>query len=214
VQNIYIIQLFDKSMALDDNLFHSNHGLFVLIHGPMFSGKTEELVAALSRAQNYAKLNVQAFKPIIDHRYGENNIVTHNGVHFPAIEVKDSKECYKHLNSNIQVIGIDEVQFFDEGIIDFILEQRKNKKIVIAEGLFADYKQEPFRLGKSTKTMADLLVHANYAIQKTAFCFACGKPALYTMRLAASSELVLIGGAKDYVAACPDHYALPDLNKK
>jgi len=201
-------------MHLDDNLFHSNYGLIVIIHGSMFSGKTEELVAALYRAERYAKLNVQAFKPIIDHRYGENKISTHNGLSFPAIEVKNTKDICNFLKKDTNVIGVDEAQFFDEEIIDFCLEQRADNKIILVEGLLSDYSRKPFKFANSEKTMADLLVHANYTIQKTAFCFKCGKTALYTMRKTASSELVLIGGAGDYVAACPDCYSLPDLSKK
>jgi thymidine kinase len=191
---------------MDDNILHSNYGIFVLIHGSMFSGKTEELVSTLYRAEKFAKRNVQAFKPVIDHRYGINAIKTHEGLSYPAVEVNNASEIYGLLKPNVDVIGIEEIQFLDDKIIDFCIEQRANGKIVLAAGLLSDFETKLFKFKDSEKNMGDLLAHANYSIQKTAFCFMCGKPALYTMRKTESKDLVVIGGAEAYVASCPEHH--------
>jgi thymidine kinase len=199
-----------KTMDLDDNMFHLPYGWDALIYGSMFSGKTELLVTTLRRVKNYSGLRVQVFKPVIDNRYGENVVSTHDGINIPAIQVYSVAEMKSLIKKDTQVIGVSETQFFDDAIIEFCEEEKALGRKILLEGLVLDYKKEPFQfINKSGRTMQDLLSHV-YPVLKTAMCYKCGKPAMYTMRISHSKELVLIGDKKDYCAACDEHHKIPE----
>ena len=197
-------------MGLEESAFHLNSGWIALISGPMFSGKSADLINYLERASKYARLEVQAFKPLLDKRYGQEKIISHSGSIYQALEVENTEGIIKNLKKSTQVIGISETQFLDDQIIDFCLEQREKNKKLILEGLTTDYKKEPFRFKNSDKNMFDLLIHVEYHILKTAFCDQCGKTAIYTVRNVKSDEQVLVGGKGAYSAACHLHYKLPE----
>lgn len=197
-------------MDLDDNHFHLNYGWAALIYGSMFSGKTEKLVTTLRRVDKYSGLKVQVFKPVIDNRYGENIVSTHDGISIPAIQVQSVAEMRSLLRKDTQVVGVSETQFLDDGIIEFCSEQKMLGRKIVLEGLVLDYRKEPFRFANGfTRTMLDLLAHS-YPIPMTAMCYECGKPAFYTMRKTSSKELVLIGDKSTYCAACWDHHKIPE----
>jgi thymidine kinase len=194
---------------IDDNLFHLPYGWLAMISGPMFSGKSEELITTLRRADIYARLKVQAFKPVIDNRYGQRMIISHDNLIYPAVEVEDINEIQSKLDDSTQLIGISEGQFLDDKIIEFCIEQKlKNKKIIV-EGLTTDFRKEAFKFKNSEKTMMDLLRYVEYHFLKTAFCYKCGKPAIYTMRKIHSKEQVFVGGKESYAAACEIHHQIP-----
>jgi len=197
---------------IPDDMFNVPYGWAALIHGPMFSGKTGELVRVLNRAEEYARLRVQAFKPVIDDRYGKGVISTHKGVSFSATEVQNTQDIIDRLNPSTQVIGISEIQFLDDKIVEFCKTQRLNHKMIIMEGLVLDYKQAPFLFKNSNRSVLELLGQV-YSVQRTAIC-GCGKqPAIYTMRTVASKEQVLVGGTDSYVAACPGCHKIPEDTK-
>jgi thymidine kinase len=197
-------------MDFDDNAFHLNQGWIAFVWGSMFSGKTEKTINLLRRADQYAKLQVQAFKWVKDDRYGTGFISTHDGITYPATEVGDVGDLTAKLNPQVQLIGITETQFYSEKIIDFCLEQRARGRKLIVEGLLTDFRREKFKFRQpSTKDMSDLLAHADYALLQKAFCYNCGQTAIYTMRLVPSPELVLIGGKDSYAAACARCHKIP-----
>ncbi len=179
----------------------------------MFSGKTEEFVQLLNNAEKYGKLNVRAFKPKRDKRYGTDVITSHLKSKYPAYNVRDVKEIERILKEKDQVkfvnlIGISETLFLDDRIIDFCLEQRQNGRKIILEGLVFDYKSKPFNFKNSEKTMCNLLAHVDYPIHKTGFCTDCGNPAIYTKRKTESKKQVLVGGEKEYKSNCSKCYKL------
>src|SRR3712207_312963 len=120
-----------------------NHGYIEVVIGPMYSGKSEELIRRLKRAR-IAKQNVVVFKPIIDDRYSKEDVVSHSGYTINAIPIKDSSEMMDYINDDTQVVGIDEVQFFDDKIVDEAIKLADNGVRVIAAGLDMDFKGEPF----------------------------------------------------------------------
>lgn len=201
-------------MTIDDRVLHSPDGWIAYIYGPMFSGKTDKLVHYLSRAKDYAGLQVQAFKPVIDQRYGAG-IKAHNGVSFPATDVNESKEIYDQLRASTQVIGISESQFLDSGTIELALSLRRQNKKVFIEGLLFDFRHESFPLKyqddfEGTRlTSIEFLKISDYHLLNTALCEDCGRPALYTRRNKSSGEQVLVGGKGDYSATCRIHHRLP-----
>jgi thymidine kinase len=195
-----------------DHVLRSHRGWIALVYGPMFAKKSTVLIDELHRAETHAKLNVQAFKPVIDNRYGNRYIVSHDGLKFPATEVKGTSGIVAKLDSAVEVIGISESQFFDPELIDFCLEQRQYGRKIILEGLLTDFRKKPFPFKGSRKTMTDLLVHVDFPIPRIAFCYSCGEPAMYTMRTVASKAQVLVGGKDAYVAACYKHHQIPKLD--
>ena len=173
---------------------HKNSGWIEIICGPMFSGKTEELIRRLVRAQ-YAKQKVAIFKPKTDDRYSDDYIVSHNKRKIKSIIVESSAEIYK-LKDSADVFGIDEAQFFDNGIIDIANKlAREDKRIVIA-GLDKDYK------GKSFGPIHQLLVDAEYVSKVNAICISCGDPASFSQRISSEKDLVVVGETDKYEARC------------
>jgi len=178
-----------------------NTGWIEVITGCMFSGKTEELIRRLRRAQ-IAKQKVKIFKPRIDARYSENSIVSHNEQSLPSILIDDIIEVLKH-SDDAQVIGIDEAQFFNEGIVHICnLLASKGKRVIVA-GLDMDYTGKPF------EPMPQLLAIAEYITKQHAICVVCGNPADKTQRKTTESERVIVGAANIYEARCRKCHYIP-----
>ncbi len=177
-------------------------GWIEVIAGCMFSGKTEELIRRLRRAQ-IAKQNVKIFKPKIDTRYSTTAIVSHSDQFLPSILISDINEILKHSDS-AHVIGIDEAQFFSNDIIDICNKLANEGKRVIVAGLDQDYKGVPF------EPMPHLLAIAEYITKTLAICVVCGNPADKTQRKTKSSERVIVGASDIYEARCRKCHYIPD----
>ena len=169
-------------------------GWIEVICGSMFSGKTEELIRRLRRAQ-IAKQRVSIFKPKIDVRYSEDHIVSHNQQKIPSQTVEKAEDILR-LAGNAQVLGIDEAQFFDNTLVGVCRKLAGMGKRVIVAGLDKDYRGEPF------EPIPQLLCEAEYITKTLAICMKCGGPANYTQRLTKSSERVLLGATDTYEARC------------
>ena len=176
-------------------------GWIEVIAGCMFSGKTEELIRRLRRAQ-IAKQNVKIFKPKIDTRYSDSDIVSHSEQSLPSILISDINEVLEHSDS-AQVIGIDEAQFFSNDIVDICNKLACEGKRVIVAGLDMDYKGIPF------EPMPQLLAIAEYITKTLAICMNCGNPADKTQRKTTSSERVVVGAADVYEARCRKCHYIP-----
>ena len=169
-------------------------GWIEVICGSMFSGKTEELIRRLRRAQ-IAKLKVEIFKPAIDNRYSETEIVSHDAKTIRSIPVGSAEEILEKVNS-ADVIGIDEAQFFDDKIID-VCNTLANRGIrVIVAGLDMDYTGKPFG------PMPALMAIAEYVTKVHAICMRCGNLAHYSHRLTQSNSLVELGEKDKYEPLC------------
>ncbi|HFE51850.1 MAG TPA: thymidine kinase [Bacteroidetes bacterium] len=179
-------------------------GWIEVICGPMFSGKTEELIRRLRRAQ-IARQRVAIFKPRIDVRYDENHIVSHSDQRIPSVVVETAQEILELSRArDAQVVGIDEAQFFDNDLVD-VCEQLANEgRRVIVAGLDQDYRARPF------EPIPQLLAMAEYITKTLAICVKCGAPASRTQRITPSKELVLVGAAEAYEARCRRCYEPPD----
>jgi thymidine kinase len=176
-------------------------GWIEVITGCMFSGKTEELIRRLKRAQ-IAKQSVKIFKPRIDERYSKNSIVSHNEQSLPSILIDDIIEVLEHSN-DAQVIGIDEAQFFNESIVYICNLLASRGKRVIVAGLDQDYTGKPF------EPMPQLLAIAEYITKQLAICVVCGNPADKTQRKTTNPELVVVGAADIYEARCRKCHYIP-----
>lgn len=179
----------------------TNTGWVEVIAGCMFSGKTEELIRRLRRAK-IAKLNVKVFKPRIDNRYSENQIVSHSEQSLPSIIVENPFEILD-LAEDAQVVGIDEAQFFSNELVDVANKLADEGKRVIIAGLDMDYRGIPF------EPMPQLLAIAEYITKTLAICVNCGNPADRTQRKIASSERVLVGASDSYEARCRKCHYIP-----
>lgn len=173
----------------------SDVGWIEVICGPMFSGKTEELIRRLKRA-NYARQQVQIFKPSIDSRYGTDAIVSHNHASLPSVGVESVEDIRRSLSAQVQVIGIDEVQFFEQHIVELCEELADSGRRVIVAGLDQDY------LGKPFGPMPRFLAVSEYITKLLAICVRCGNPANRSYRLASDLQQVLVGTGEQYEARC------------
>ena len=202
----------------------SNTGSLEVICGCMFSGKTSELIRRIERA-SFAKQEVQVFKSHYDIRYSKSELITHSGASIKATAVPKSLsgELEKLIDPRSEIIAIDEVQFFDEGIVslcDRIVLQ--GKKVIIA-GLDLDFRGEPFpgptKGGFYSSPIAALITKADYIEKLLAVCTICGKNASRSQRLvngkpAKWDELVLVVGAHDsYEARCREHHYITRLEE-
>ena len=170
-------------------------GWVEVICGPMFSGKSEELIRRVTRSR-IARIPVQVFKPQLDHRYAEDEIVSHSALKVEAIPVDDSTQLLRAVQSSTRVIGIDEGQFFDQGLVEIVENLAATGKQVIVAGLDTDYLRRPF---EPIPTLCD---RAEYVTKMLAVCHRCGGPALYTQRLVQSDDLVVLGAQEAYEARC------------
>jgi thymidine kinase len=170
-------------------------GCIEVICGSMFSGKSEELIRRLRRAK-IARQNVIAFKPRIDDRYDEQDIVSHDDRRIESIRVDDASEIPPLVGPEVQVVGIDEAQFLGDGLPD-VCEALANRGVrVIVAGLDQDY------LGRPFEPMPALLAVAEYITKTLAVCMRCGRPANRTQRITPSTERVVVGASEVYEARC------------
>jgi thymidine kinase len=173
---------------------NSRKGWIEVISGSMFSGKTEELIRRLRRAR-IAKQKVEIYKPSLDKRYHEKNIVSHDSRELQGVPVESSQQILLHAGGT-EVIGIDEAQFFDDGLAD-VCEALANKGIrVIVAGLDMDY------LGKPFGPVPQLLAVAEYVTKVHAICIRCGNLAHYSFRTADSPSRILLGEQESYLPLC------------
>jgi thymidine kinase len=166
-----------------------------VIVGSMFSGKSEELIRRLRRAQ-IARQNVQIFKPVVDDRFSDDYIVSHSDMRIPSETVADSSALVAAVRESTEVVGIDEGQFFDAQLPAACTALAVQGKRVIVAGLDQDY------LGRPFEPMPQLLAIAEFITKTRAICVVCGDPANHTQRLVASSDRVLVGAGGMYEARC------------
>ena len=186
----------------------SHHkGHVELICGSMFSGKTEELIRRIRRAV-IAKQTVQVFKPVIDDRYHVSKVTSHNGLDVEAMPVKGSADIVPNLNAETTVVAIDEIQFFDEAVVDVCDELAEAGKRVICAGLDMDFRGVPFG------PMPALLARAEDIDKLHAICVVCGEEASRTQRLiegepaAFDDPIVMVGASENYEARCRQCHAV------
>jgi len=177
------------------DIFKGNMGWVEVIVGPMFSGKSEELIRRLRRAE-IARQRVQIFKPIIDARYTKNEIVSHSGLGIRSDNVSTAAEVLEQVLPRTEVVGIDEAQFLGEGIVEVCAKLADMGKRVIVAGLATDY------LGRPFEPMPRLLAVAEEITKLLAICVRCGNPAVHTQRLVASEDLIVVGATGTYEARC------------
>lgn len=183
-------------------------GSVEVICGSMFCGKTEELIRRLRRAR-IAKQKVQVFKPAVDNRYNHKKVTSHSGIDVDANPVATSQDILAGLDSDTTVIGVDEVQFFDQGIVE-VVEQLAEKGLrVIVTGLDTDFRGEPFGC------MPQLMARAEYVEKLHAICMVCGGTASRTQRLVDGAPahyhdpIVVVGAQEMYEARCRQHHEVP-----
>lgn len=184
-------------------------GWVEVICGPMFSGKSEELIRRVTRSR-IARIPVQTFKPLLDVRYADREVVSHSRLSVEAIPVPDSAALLKSVDDATEVVGIDEGQFFDMGLVEVVEALATAGKQVIIAGLDTDYLRRPF---EPIPTLCD---RAEYVTKMLAVCHRCGGPGMYTQRIVRSDDLVVLGAEDAYEARCrrcydPDEPEQPHL---
>jgi thymidine kinase len=170
-------------------------GWIEIVSGPMFSGKSEELIRRLRRAR-IARKRVQVFKPAIDDRYSANEIVSHGDQRMDSDAVNGAKEILTKLDWRTQVVGVDESNFFGPDLVDVAQQLADTGKQVIIAGLDTDF------LGRPFTPMPELLCVAESITKMLAICMRCGNPAKHTQRLVESNDLIVVGAAGMYEARC------------
>jgi thymidine kinase len=182
-------------------VLNQKEGWIEVITGPMFAGKTEELIRRIKRLE-YAKKNIIVFKPVIDNRYAENEVVSHNNSRTKSVNISSSKEIFDHVTQDTDVVAIDEVQFLEPetvAILDYLADKGKR---VIVSGLDTDFRGEPFSF------MPRLISIAEFVTKLTAVCVKCSAPATRTQRIVNGKPakymdpIVLIGASESYEARC------------
>jgi len=161
----------------------------------MFSGKSEELIRRVTR-YHLARVPTQTFKPSLDVRYAVNEVVSHSRHSMAAEPVSDSQELLRAVKDRTVVVGIDEGQFFDMGLVDVAMRLADAGKQVIIAGLDTDY------LGRPFEPIPSLMLRAEYVTKSLAVCHKCGGPGLFTQRVVDSEELVVLGAGGSYEARC------------
>lgn len=187
------------------SFYNPTAGLEVIC-GPMFSGKSEELIRRLRRAQ-IARQRVQVFKPSIDDRYSVDRIVSHSELSLQAQVAKTAAEVMALIDDRTEVIGIDEVQFFDGKIVELCEKLANMGRRVIVAGLDLDYRGVPF------EPVPQLMAIAEYVTKTLAVCARCGAAASRTQRMVASDERVVVGALDAYEARCRRCFE-PDLPRQ
>ncbi|MGE6487324.1 thymidine kinase [Paenisporosarcina sp. NPDC076898] len=186
----------------------SQTGWVEVICGSMFSGKSEELIRRVRRVQ-FAKQKIAVFKPRLDNRYSEEEVVSHNGTKVIAVPVERSKDIWGYISDEYDVIGIDEAQFFDEGIVEVVQRLANHGFRVIVAGLDQDFRGEPFG------PMPTLMAGAEQVTKLQAVCQVCGSPASRTQRLingepaGYEDPIILIGATEAYEPRCRHHHEVP-----
>jgi thymidine kinase len=177
------------------DLVTGNIGWIEVICGPMFSGKSEELIRRLRRAM-IARKRVQVFKPSLDDRYARDEIVSHGELRMKSEVVQGAEQILGQLDWRTEVIGIDEANFLGPDLIPVVTRLADSGKQVIVAGLDTDY------LGRPFAPIPELLALAESITKTLAICVRCGNPAKHTQRLVASDELIVVGAAGAYEARC------------
>ncbi|MBM3267835.1 MAG: thymidine kinase [Candidatus Sericytochromatia bacterium] len=186
--------------------FHS--GWIEVVCGSMYCGKTEELIRRVRRAE-IARQQVQAFKPIIDTRYYKEDISSHTGLRYRAVRAEGSAEICGLIDPDTQVVAVDEIQFFDAGILEVVRQLADSGRRVICAGLDMDFRGEPFAV------MPRLLAMAELVEKLTAICVKCGAPATRSQRLIDGQPakwddpIVLVGSSDAYEPRCRVHHDVP-----
>ncbi len=176
-------------------LRRADQGWIEVIAGPMFSGKSEELIRRVTR-YHLARVPTQTFKPAVDTRYAEHAVVSHSNLSTDALPVADAAELLSNVHDRTVVVGVDEGQFFDDGLVEVAgLLAGAGKRIIVA-GLDLDY------LGRPFEPIPSLMLRAEYVTKALAVCHRCGGPGLFTQRVVDSDELVVLGAADAYEARC------------
>lgn len=176
-------------------------GWIEVICGCMFAGKTEELIRRIN-VLSYARKNILVFKPQIDDRYSTTEIASHAGSKVPCIVINEAKEILNHVNYDTDVVAIDEVQFFDEDVVDICEYLADSGLRVMVAGLDKDFRGEPFGV------LPDLLTRAEFVTKLTAVCAKCGAPATRTQRIingkpaSFNDPIVLVGAKEAYEPRC------------
>jgi thymidine kinase len=195
-------------------MYHTyKNGFIEVVCGPMFAGKTEELIRRIKRLE-YAKQNVLVFKPVIDTRYAVAEIVSHNLSKKPSIIINNSIEIYNYVKQDTDAVVIDEVQFFDQEII-MVAENLADRGIrVIVGGLDSDFRGEPFG------PMPELLARAEFVTKLTAICVKSGLPATRTQRIINGKPahyddpIILVGANESYEPRSRHFHEVPGKPEK
>jgi thymidine kinase len=177
------------------DIITGNVGWIEVICGPMFSGKSEELIRRLRRAM-IARKRVEVFKPAIDDRYSADEIVSHGDSRMTSVVVKDAEDIMTRIDWRSEVIGIDEGNFMGPKLVDVAQNLADSGKQVIIAGLDTDYMGRPFA------PVPELLALAESITKTLAICVRCGNPAKHTQRLRGSDDLIVVGAADMYEARC------------
>ena len=184
-------------------------GWLEVISGCMFAGKTEELIRRI-KVLEYAKKKIAVFKPKIDNRYSEENIVSHAGSSVKSFSIEKAQEIFDYIDDSYDVIAIDEVQFFDEEIVEICDYFADKGKRVMAAGLDMDFRGVPFGV------MPQLFTHAEFVTKLTAVCTKCGAPATRSQRLINGKPakyddpIILVGASEQYEARCRHCHEVPE----
>jgi thymidine kinase len=185
-----------------------HEGSVEVVCGSMFSGKTEELIRRLKRAA-IARQKVQVFKPSIDDRYHTEKVTSHDGMDFDALPIKDSREILINVHPDTTVVGLDEGNFLDSGIVEVVDQLAERGIRVIIAGLDLDFRGEPFGC------MPELMARAEKVDKLQAICMVCGEPASRTQRLVDgrparfNDPVIIVGAAELYEARCRKHHEVP-----
>ena len=175
-------------------------GQIEVICGPMFSGKTEELIRRLKRAV-IARRKVQVFKPRVDSRYDPEAVVSHSQQKMLSTVVEKAQDILKMLAQDVEVVGIDEVQFLGPDVVPVVKNLADRGLRVVVAGLDQDYRGVPF------DPMPQLLAEAEYVTKELAICVVCGAPASRSQRIIASEDRVHVGSDESYEARCREHFS-------
>jgi len=184
------------------------HGSIEVVCGSMFSGKTDELIRRMRRAM-IARQKVQVFKPAIDVRYAAEKVTSHAGADFDATPVAKAEDIFARLDADTTVVGVDEAQFFDDGILDVTSRMAERGIRVLVAGLDQDFRGEPFG------PMPMLMAKAERVDKLQAICMVCGEPASRTQRLVNGKParfddpVVIVGASELYEARCRKHHEVP-----
>jgi thymidine kinase len=178
-------------------------GWIEVICGPMFSGKSEELIRRIRRAE-IARQRLQIFKHAIDARYDSTSIVSHNQQRLPSVAIEHSQDILRLIDDKAEVVAIDEGQFFDDGLVSVCNRLANLGKRVTVAGLDLDYRGLPFG------PMPSLMAAAEYVTKQLAICMVCGNPANFTQRLTANRDQIVVGAQGTYEARCRRHFEPPD----
>lgn len=184
-------------------------GYVEVISGCMFAGKTEELLRRI-RVLSYGTQKIQLFKPLIDNRYDEHMVVSHNGTKHQSIQISKAKEILDHIDETSEIVAIDEVQFFDEDIV-MVVDALANHGIrVMVAGLDLDFRGEPFGV------MPELITKAEFVVKLTAICTKCGAPGTRSQRNINGKPadyydpVIMVGASESYEAVCRHCHEVPN----